>query len=127
MEFFHMAESARELVVVMTHGADHELSSVAFTIANGGMTAGLKVSVFLTSAAVDLVRKKGIEHAVVPPLEPLAALVADFLKRGGRLWACTPCVKARGYEQNDLIAGVEIAGSSKIHELIKAGAATLSF
>ena len=122
-----MAESSRELVVVMTHGADHELSSVAFTIANGGMTTGLKVSVFLTSAAVDLVRKKGIDNTVVPPLEPLAALVADFLKRGGRLWACTPCVKARGYEQNDLISGVEIAGSSKIHELIKAGAATLSF
>ena len=122
-----MAESSRELVVVMTHGADHELSSVAFTIANGGMTTGLNVSVFLTSAAVDLVRKKGIDNTVVPPLEPLAALVADFLKRGGRLWACTPCVKARGYEQNDLIGGVEIAGSSKIHELIKAGAATLSF
>jgi len=122
-----MAESSRELVLVMTHRADHELSSVAFTIANGGMTAGLKVSVFLTSAAVDLVRKKGIDNTVVPPLEPLAALVADFLKRGGRLWACTPCVKARGYEQNDLISGVEIAGSSKIHELIKAGAATLSF
>ena len=122
-----MAEASRELVVLMTHGADHELSSVAFTIANGGMTAGLKVSVFLTSAAVDLVRKKGIESTIVPPLEPLAALVADFIKRGGRLWACTPCVKARGYEQNDLIGGVEIAGSSKIHELIKSGAATLSF
>jgi predicted peroxiredoxin len=91
------------------------------------MTAGLKVSVFLTSAAVDLVRKKSVDNTVVPPLEPLAALVADFLKRGGRLWACTPCVKARGYELNDLIGGVEIAGSSKIHELIKAGAATLSF
>ena len=122
-----MAEAARELVVVMTNGADHEISSVAFTIANGGMTAGLKVSVFLTSAAVDLVREKGFDTTVVPPLEPLAALVNDFLKRGGRLWACTPCVKARGYEQNDLIGGVEIAGSSKIHELIKAGAATLSF
>ena len=35
--------------------------------------------------------------------------------------------RERGYEQNDLISGVEIAGSSKIHELIKAGAATLSF
>jgi predicted peroxiredoxin len=118
---------ARELVVVMTHGADHELSSVAFTIANGGLTAGLKVSIFLTSAAVDLVRKRAIDNHVVHPLEPLAALVTDFLKRSGRLWACTPCVKARGYEQSDLIEGVEIAGSSKIHELIKAGAATLSF
>src|SRR3954470_15770990 len=51
-----MADQARELVVLMTRGTDHELSSVGFTIANGGMTAGLKVLIFLTSAAVDLVR-----------------------------------------------------------------------
>jgi predicted peroxiredoxin len=121
-----MAET-RELVVVMTRGADHELSSVAFTIANGGMTAGLKVSIFLTSAAVDLVRKRAITNLVVHPLDPLESLVKDFLARGGKLWACTPCVKARGYEQSDMIDGVEIAGSSKVHELIKAGAATLSF
>lgn len=122
-----MAESARELVVLVTKGMDHELSSIAILIANGGITAGLQVSIFLTSAAVDLVRKRAIDGVVVHPLDPLAALVKDFLSRGGRLWACTPCVKARGYEQNDLIDGVEITGASKMHELIKAGAATLSF
>jgi len=122
-----MSQSTQELVVLMTHGADHELSSVGFTIANGGMTAGLKVSIFLTSAAVDLVRKRAVEHHVVHPLEPLTALIKDFLARGGQLWACTPCVKARGYEQSDLIDGVVIAGSSKMHERIKEGAATLSF
>lgn len=122
-----MADPARELVVVMTRGADHELSSVAFTIANGGITAGLKVSIFLTSAAVDLVRKRAVELTQVSPLEPLAALIRDFLKRGGTLWACTPCVKARGYEEKDLIEGVVITGASAMHERIKAGAATLSF
>lgn len=122
-----MAESARELVVLVTKGMDHELSSIAILIANGGITAGLQVSIFLTSAAVDLVRKRAIDGVVVNPLDPLAALVKDFLSRGGRLWACTPCVKARGYEQNDLIDGVEITGASKMHALIKAGAATLSF
>jgi predicted peroxiredoxin len=122
-----MAESNKNLVVVVTHGTDHELSSVAFTIANGGMTAGLKVSVFLTSAGVDLVRKRALDATHVQPLEPLAALVKDFLARGGTLWACTPCVKARGYTQEDFIEGTIITGASPMHELIKAGAATLSF
>ena len=122
-----MTEPNRHLVVLITHGTDHELSSVAFTIANGGMTAGLKVSVFLTSAGVDLVRKRALDATQVHPLEPLAALVKDFLARGGTLWACTPCVKARGYTQEDLIEGTVITGASPMHELIRAGAATLSF
>ena len=46
---------------------------------------------------------------------------------GGTLWACTPCVKSRGYTQDDLIAGTVITGASPMHELIKGGAATLSF
>jgi predicted peroxiredoxin len=122
-----MAENPRELVVVMTHGADHELSSVAFTVANGGITSGLKVSVFLTSAAVDLVRKGAVEMTQVSPMEPLASLIQDFQARGGELWACTPCVKERGYDENDLLDGVVITGASMMHERIQAGAATLSF
>ena len=122
-----MNDQTRELVVLMTKGADHELSSVGFTIANGGMTAGLAVSVFLTSAAVDLVRRRAVDSTQVNPLEPLKALIEDFLERGGTIWACTPCVKARGYGQEDLIEGVAIAGASVMHERIKAGAATLSF
>ena len=118
---------ARELVVLMTKGTDHELSSVAFTIANGGMTAGLKVHAFLTSAAVDLVRKRAVDTTHVAPLDPLKALIEDFLRRGGTIWACTPCVKARGYTQEDLMEGVKISGASAMHERILAGAATLSF
>lgn len=117
----------KSLVVMITHGTDHELSSVAFTIANGGMTAGLKVFVFLTSAGVDLARRRAIDTTHVAPLEPLSALVTDFLKRGGTLWACTPCVNARGYTQDHLLEGTIITGASVMHEQLKAGAATLSF
>ena len=49
------------------------------------MTAGLNVAIFLTSAGVDLVRKRAIDGLTVYPLEPLAAMVKDFLARGGRL------------------------------------------
>lgn len=122
-----MAEQSRELVVVITNGTDHELSSVGFTIANGGITAGLKVAVFLTSAGVDIVRKKSSDMTHVKPLDPLTDLVRDFVSRGGALYACTPCVKARGYEQSDFVEGVTIAGSSVIHERFLRGAASLSF
>lgn len=122
-----MADGTKELVVVMTHGADHELSSVGFTIANGGMTAGFKVYAFLTSAAVDLVRKKAVDQTHVAPLEPLKALIDDFLRRGGTIWACPPCVKARGYQQEDFIEGVKVVGASAMHERLLAGASALSF
>jgi predicted peroxiredoxin len=122
-----MSEESRKLVVLVTQGIESETSSVAFTIANGGITSGLDVSVFLTASAVDLVRKRATDATQVHPLEPLSDLVQDFVERGANLWACTPCVKSRGYEQDDLIEGVVISGASVMHKLIAEGAATLSF
>ena len=122
-----MSDASRELVILMTRGTDHELSSVGFTVANGGITAGLKVYAFLTSSAVDLVRKRAVDVTHVPPLDPLKSLIDDFLQRGGTLWACPPCVKARGYGPEDFIDGVQIVGASALHARLLAGAATLSF
>lgn len=122
-----MQNATDKLVVLLTKGIDSELSSVALTIANGGISSGLKVSLFLTSTAIDLVRKGGNNLTHVMPLEPLAALIDDFMKRGGTIWACPPCVKSRGYEQQDLMDGVIITGASAMHAEIKDGAATLSF
>ena len=122
-----MVEQARDLTVVITHGIDHELSSVALTIARGGITAGMRVSIFLTSAGVDLVRRRGTDMTHVAPLDPLRAQIDDFLKRGGVIWSCPPCTTSRGYEQADLMDGVVIAGGANMHKLIAAGGATLCF
>ncbi|MDE0589897.1 DsrE family protein [Halocynthiibacter sp. C4] len=122
-----MSAATDKLVVVITKGIESELSSVALTIANGGLTSGLNVSLFLTSSGVDLVRKGGQTVTHVPPLDPLEEMIANFQNRGGVIWACPPCVKARGYEADDLLDGVTITGAAAMHEEIKAGAATLSF
>jgi len=122
-----MQTGTDKLVVMITKGIESELSSVAFTIANAGLTAGLKVSIFLTSTAIDLVRRGGQRMTQVAPLEALAALIEDFQKRGGTIWACPPCVKSRGYESSDLLDGVVVVGASAMHAEIKQGAATLSF
>ena len=117
----------KKLFVVVTHGTDHELSSVALTIANGGITAGLSVDLFLTSNGVDLVRKRAADKTRVEPLESLTSLIQSLQERGGTLYACTPCVKNRGYGQEDLLDGVVISGASALHNAIKEGATTLSF
>lgn len=122
-----MEAGARELVVVLTHGIDHELSSAGMVIALGGITAGLKVSIFLTSSGVDIVRRGAADTTQVKPLDPLADMLRDFMARGGTILACTPCVKSRGYTQESLLEGVVISGASVMHEAIKRGAATLSF
>ena len=120
-------QAKRELVVLLTRGTDHEMSSVAFTIACGGITSGMKVYAFLVSAAVDLVRRKAVDVTHVAPLDPLKKLMEDFVSRGGTIWVCPPCVKARGYTQEDFMDGVTIQGASAMHERLMAGAASLSF
>jgi predicted peroxiredoxin len=72
------------------------------------------------------VRKRAADMTHVLPLDPLKALIDDFLKRGGTIWACPPCMKARGYTQDDRIDGVQIQGASAMHARLMAEAASLS-
>src|SRR5258708_12645141 len=77
-EQMQMQANTEKLVVLITKGIESEISSVALTIANGGLTAGLKVSLFLTSTAIDLVRRGGQRLTQVAPLEPVAELIESF-------------------------------------------------
>lgn len=122
-----MQAETDKVVIMITKGIESDLSSAGFAVANGGLTAGMKVSVFLTSTAIDLVRRggHGVTHAA--PFKPLKDLIESFQKRGGTIWVCPPGAEARGYAKDDLIDGVVIAGSAAIFGEIKQGAATLSF
>jgi len=122
-----MSTETQEMIIVMTKGIYDEVSSVGLTLANGAITSGMKVGLFLTSSAIDLVRKNGVDHTHVHPMEPLKNLLHDFIARGGEVWACPPCTTARGYDQSSLIDGVVIHGASVIFERIQKGAKTLTF
>ena len=45
----------------------------------------------------------------------------------GRVLVCPPCAKVRGYDETDLVEGVTLAGAPAMLEVVKQGAATLSF
>jgi predicted peroxiredoxin len=118
----------QKLVVVITCGFNDERSSVAWSVANSGINTGLEVTVFLAASGVDWVRKGAAEVAQLNPLDPpLSEMIDNFLASGGKILVCPPCAKVRGYTDKDLLPQVSITGSPAMHELIKQGAATLSF
>jgi predicted peroxiredoxin len=123
-----MSEAKKQLVIIGSRGLDDERATVSWTIANGGLAAGMDVTMFLVSSGVDVVRKGALSFVRMNPLDPpLKELVENFMAKGGKVWACPPCAKVRGYESENLIDGVVITGSASLHGLIKEGAATLSF
>jgi predicted peroxiredoxin len=123
-----MAEKKKQLVVVIACGLEDEKMSVAWSVANGGINAGLDVTVFLTSSAVDCVRKGAADNVHLNPFDPpVGEMIQNLTSRGGKILACPPCIKVRGYTEDDLLEGVTVIGSKAVHELIKEGAATLSF
>lgn len=122
-----MSEKKR-LFVLITCGLDDERHSVAWSVANGGISTGLDVSVFLAGSAVDCVRKGAADKVHLNPLDPtIGEMINNLTSRGGKIYCCPPCAKVRGYEEKDLLDGVVITGSGVVHEAIKEGAATLNF
>ncbi len=123
-----MSDKKRQLVVLIACGLEDEKLSVAWSIANGAISTGLEVTVFLTSSAVDCVRKGAADKVHLNPLDPtLGEMILNLTSRGGSILVCPPCAKVRGYAAEDLLDGVVVTGSGAIHELIKNGAATLCF
>lgn len=123
-----MSEKKRQLVILVACGLEDERMSVAWSVANGGIKSGLDVTMFLTSSAVDCVRKGAADKVHLNPLDPTVGQMINNLRDGGgKILVCPPCAGVRGYEQSDLLDGVVITGSGAIHALIAEGAATLSF
>jgi predicted peroxiredoxin len=119
----------QKMVVVVTNGFHDERSSVAWSVANGGVASGLEVTMFLVSSGVDWVRKGAAEKARPNPLDPpVKDMIQTVLDNGGQIFVCPPCAGVRGYEKEDLIDGVSLAGSVAMLNVAKqAGAVTLSF
>jgi predicted peroxiredoxin len=121
-------EEKKKLVIVITRGLDDERSSVAWSIANAGIASDFEVTVFLAASGVDWVRKGAADVAHLNPADPpLKELIGNLMSNGGTVLVCPPCAKVRGYSADDLIGGVTVAGAPAMLEVVKQGAATLSF
>jgi len=118
----------QKMVVVVTNGFNDERSSVAWSVANGGVGMGFEVTMFLVSSGVDWVRRGAAEVARPNPLDPpIKDMIRTVIDSGGEILVCPPCAGVRGYERDDLIDGVTLAGSASMLARAREGAITLSF
>jgi predicted peroxiredoxin len=119
---------SKKLVIVVTNGFDNERSSVAWSIANGGVGMGFEVTMFLVSSGVDWVRKGAGAAAQLNPFDPkVGEMIQNVVDSGANIFVCPPCAKVRGYDASDFMDGVKIAGSAAMLGVVAEGAATLSF
>ena len=123
-----MSTENRKLVVDITQGLDNERSSVAWSIANGGINSGLDVSIFLASSGIDWVRKGAADKVHLNPEDPpVIDMIRKVIDHGHVISVCPPCAKVRGYSTEDLLDKVQIVGSIAIHDQITKGAAVMTF
>ena len=118
----------KKLVVVVTNGCNDERSSVAWSVANGGVASGYNVTMFLVSSGADWARKGAADHARPNPLDPpIKDMMQNIIESGGTIMVCPPCAKVRGYDKEDLIDGAVLAGSTAMLGVVSEGASTLTF
>jgi predicted peroxiredoxin len=121
-------DSSNGIVIVISRGLDDERSSVAWSIANAAAASEMDVTIFLVAAGADWARRGAASVARLNPLDPpIGEMMGNVVESGGRILVCPPCAKVRGYEADDLLEGVTIAGAPAMLEVVRQGASTLSF
>ena len=105
----------RPLVVKVTCGSDDpERSNQGLTVAATALSAGARVSLWLTGEGAWL-GVAGREAFTLPHAAPAADLVAT-LAASASVTVCTQCAARREITEDDLLPGVRIAGAATFVE-----------
>lgn len=115
--------------VTITHcESNPDQATLGFVVANAAQGSEKETMVFLSAdgvyCAVPEVMERIDEGA---PFAPLKDLVGKFLKAGGKIYVCTPCMKKRGIETEHLIEGSTPAGGAALVEWLSAGSPSVAY
>jgi predicted peroxiredoxin len=118
----------RSLVVTCDAGVDDpERCNQAFTVAATALSAGVTVSLWLTGEASWLAVPGRAEDVALPKATPLAEL-RDALLAGGALTVCAQCAARRNITEDEVLAGVRVAGSASfVEEVLRDDAQALVY
>jgi len=101
--------SKKAFLVVGTHAEDdREKATMTFACAGAASALGIRTSVFLTGEGVKLAQKGYAEKLEpVKGMAPVKEMMDAFVKGGGRIQVCIPCLESRGIDKGQFIEGVK--------------------
>jgi uncharacterized protein involved in oxidation of intracellular sulfur len=112
-----MSENQEKILYISTCGEENlDKASFPWVLASAALAMDVEATIVLQSNAVVLA-KQGAADALPPAggLPPLKKLIADFVELGGKIRVCGPCIKERGIEESDLIAGAQVTAAAQVN------------
>ncbi|MEZ4770694.1 MAG: DsrE family protein [Caldilineales bacterium] len=106
---------------------DVERATLAFVVANAGLTAGQDSTILLTLDAVWLATPGYTDGMEASDFAPLSNVISGYIAGGGKVWVCGACCKPRGITASHLMEGATMVGAVAAVEALVGGAQTLSF
>ena len=119
---------ANKFCVSLTHAKDNaDKATVGFVVANAAAGSGKETLVFLSIEGVRLSQRGYAEGVHEEGFAPLKELMDNFAKAGGLIYVCSPCLKRRKLDENNLVAGATIVGGAKLVEFLADGTPGVSY
>jgi predicted peroxiredoxin len=119
---------AGKFVVSLTSAKnDTDKATVAFVVANAALGSGQETVVFLSIEGVRLSQQGYADDVTEEGFAPLAELMANFARAGGKMYTCSPCFKKRKLDEAKLVPGAVIVGGAKLVEFMAGGCPSVSY
>jgi predicted peroxiredoxin len=101
--------SKKTFLIVGTHADDDpERASMTFACAGAASALGIRTSVFLTMEGVKLAMKGYAETIEqVTGMASVKEMMDAFVKSGGGIQVCIPCLESRGIDKAQFVEGVK--------------------
>jgi predicted peroxiredoxin len=117
-----------KVLICLNHGAeDPESVLIAYLVGVESLRAGKEAVMFLTKDAVHVATPGFAETIAIPGAPSVAELHEEYLAKGGRFIACPVCVRVRGMQDAEWVAGTQVAGVPSILEYTTGGALVFNY
>lgn len=107
---------------------DNDKATLGFVVANAAQGSEKETMVFLSADGVwCAVEEEMVKVDEGAPFAPLKDLVEKFVKAGGKIYVCSPCMKKRGITEDQLVKGSTPAGGAALVEWLSNGSPAVAY